>query len=31
MSKKINFKKYFADMLVEYSKIVEMENRTWRF
>lgn len=31
MSKKNAVKRYFAEMLVEYGKIVEMNNRIWRF
>ncbi len=31
MSKKNSVKKYIAEILVEYGKIVEMNGRTWRF
>lgn len=29
MSMKNSIKKYFTEMLVEYGKILQMENRVW--
>ena len=31
MSKKNSVKKYFTEMLVEYGKVLEQENRAWSF
>ena len=31
MSKKNTVEKYFTEMLVEYGKVLEQENRTWSF
>ncbi len=31
MSMKESIKNYFAEMVVEYGRITEMDGRTWRF